>query len=101
MIKRALTLLSLLAITAVQTVWAALPSGYEELEYIASSGTQYIDTGVYPKMTTRLICDFRFTAIPSSLSLCGWGSSGSKEVFYFGCGKTEFPARPQACRSAA
>ena len=28
---------------------AALPSGYPEVEYIASSGAQYIDTGVVPK----------------------------------------------------
>lgn len=25
-----------------------LPSGYTELEYIESSGTQYVDTGVVP-----------------------------------------------------
>ncbi|MBQ6246435.1 MAG: hypothetical protein IJK04_06195, partial [Kiritimatiellae bacterium] len=63
---------------------AALPSGYTELDYIASSGTQYIDTGVVPTTTTRVVCDFRLTAMPSDRVRCGWGSAGSKEAFWFG-----------------
>ena len=31
-----------------------------KLEYIQSSGTQYIDTGFKPKNTTHVICDFQF-----------------------------------------
>ena len=63
---------------------ATLPSGYTEVEYIASSGTQYIDTGVVPKSTTRLVCDFRFPAVPSARVRCGWGSAGSQEALWFG-----------------
>ena len=37
----------------------SLPSGYTKLEYIESSGTQYIDTGVssFPAQSTRVILD--------------------------------------------
>lgn len=35
-----------------------LPSGYTELEYIQSSGTQYIDTGFKPTGNTRVVVDF-------------------------------------------
>lgn len=38
-----------------ETNW--LPGGYTELEYIASSGTQYIDTGYKPNQNTRVIMD--------------------------------------------
>lgn len=37
-----------------------LPSGYTELEYIQSSGTQYIDTGFKPNQDTRVTCDFEY-----------------------------------------
>lgn len=32
-----------------------LPSGYQEVEYIKSTGTQYIDTQVIPKTTTKVV----------------------------------------------
>ena len=35
----------------------SLPSGYKRLEYIQSSGTQYIDTGFKPNNNTRVLCD--------------------------------------------
>lgn len=35
-----------------------LPRGYTELEYIQSSGTQYIDTGFKPTGNTRVVVDF-------------------------------------------
>lgn len=51
---------------------ASLPSGYTKLDYIESSGTQYIDTGVsnFPAQNTRVILDVDW--------LSGLGS-------YFGC----------------
>lgn len=39
-----------------------LPSGYTEVEYIQSSGTQYIDTGFKPNSNTRLTGDFEILA---------------------------------------
>ena len=35
----------------------ALPSGYTKLDYIQSSGTQYIDTGFKPNQDTRVLID--------------------------------------------
>ena len=35
-----------------------LPDGYTQLEYIQSSGTQYVDTGFKPNQDTRVIMDF-------------------------------------------
>ena len=34
-----------------------VPIGYEKLEYIESSGTQYVDTGVKPTQGTRVVMD--------------------------------------------
>ena len=36
-----------------------LPEGYKELEYIQSSGTQYIDTGFTPNQETKAELDFQ------------------------------------------
>lgn len=39
----------------------SLPSGYKRLEYIQSSGTQYINTGFIPKSTSKVFADFQVT----------------------------------------
>ena len=39
---------SILSLSALR-----IPSAYQEVEYIGSTGTQYIDTGYVPKLTTR------------------------------------------------
>lgn len=56
---------------------ASLPSGYTKLEYIESSGTQYINTGVsnFPAQNTRVILDVDW--------LSGLGS-------YFGCSTSAY-----------
>lgn len=38
-----------------------LPEGYTEVEYIKSSGSQYIDTGFVPNQDTRVVCDAVFS----------------------------------------
>lgn len=38
-----------------------LPEGYEQLEYIQSSGAQYMDSGVTPKSSSHVVMDFEFT----------------------------------------
>lgn len=40
---------------------SGLPAGYTELEYIQSSGTQYIDTGFLPNQDTRVVLDIEVT----------------------------------------
>ena len=50
----------------------SLPSGYKRLEYIQSSGTQYIDTGVKsPKDGLKIELDFEYTAAHDSAALFG------------------------------
>lgn len=54
-----------------------LPSGYTELEYIQSSGTQYIDTGFKPNQDTRVVTKFDMTQTDTAWRKL-WGSgSGS------------------------
>jgi hypothetical protein len=45
-----------------------LPSGYTEVEYIESSGTQYIDTDFKPKYNSRVVMDV------SDVSSDGWSA---------------------------
>lgn len=42
-----------------------LPSGYTPVEYIESSGTQYIDTGFKPDQNTRVVIDIEATKMAS------------------------------------
>ena len=51
---------------------SALPTGYTQVEYIQSSGTQYIDTRFYPNNNTRVVMDAQITTI------------GTKGQFFFG-----------------
>ena len=39
----------------------SLPEGYTQVEYIESSGTQYIDTGFKPNQNTRVVIDVDMT----------------------------------------
>lgn len=48
-----------------------LPSGYTQLEYIQSSGTQYINTSFVPNFETRIIMDCEIISHPSNASFFG------------------------------
>lgn len=65
----------------------ALPSGYTQLEYIESSGTQYIDTGITISSTTykqlRFVLDNEYLSFDGSYWLVN-GCSGNGVVYYFG-----------------
>lgn len=56
----------------------SLPSGYKRLEYIQSSGTQYINTGITPDSTTSLSVEFRTASSKCVIAGCdsGWKSKG-------------------------
>lgn len=43
-----------------------LPSGYEEIEYIESTGTQYVDTGFTPTSNSRIVADTQFVSTPTA-----------------------------------
>ena len=48
-----------------------LPDEYKQVEYIESSGTQYIDTGFAPNKNTRTVIDFMPTYSSGSLFIFG------------------------------
>ena len=54
---------------------ASLPSGYQQVEYIQSSGTQYIDTGFQPDQNTRVVADANVTTITQYMSIFGASDS--------------------------
>lgn len=37
-----------------------LPTGYTQLDYIETTGTQYIDTGFIPNQDSRIVCEFMY-----------------------------------------
>lgn len=66
----------------------ALPDGYTQLEYIASSGTQYINTGVLASDIKDSFIDFQFVSVgdtelevmamylnSSNILQCGWNGT--------------------------
>ena len=63
----------------------SLPSGYKRLEYIQSTGTQYIDTLVNIEankpITLRVVCDCSFNNAGVGN---GVGTTISGNIFYFG-----------------
>ena len=60
-----------------------LPSGYRRLEYIQSSGTQYIDTGFAPNQDTRVFCDVVFVASSTAYWLFGARNGNQDRTFGF------------------
>lgn len=61
---------------------ASLPSGYTKLDYIQSSGTQYINTGFTPKGNSRVVMDFENMLIPAdAAALFGARTDTEKNVF--------------------
>ena len=58
----------------------ALPNGYKELEYIESTGTQYIDTGFTPNANTRVEVTYENPSATSGVCVIGsdttWKSNG-------------------------
>ena len=60
-----------------------LPSGYKRLEYIQSSGTQYVDTGFQPNQDTRVFCDVVFVASSTAYWLFGARNGNHDRTFGF------------------
>lgn len=70
-----------------------LPSGYTQLEYIQSNGTQFIDTGFKPNQNTRVVMDLQGTntntsgvymhyGVPSFMAGKASSSSWNYYVYY-------------------
>ena len=60
----------------------SLPSGYKRLEYIKSSGTQYIDTGFKPNQNTRVVMDVTPVDVILGKTWCAFGVR--QNGIYFG-----------------
>lgn len=57
---------------------------YTPVKYLESTGTQYIDTGIYPKSTTKIDFAFKFIVDNNIRQYNGWGSTSHAEAFLFG-----------------
>lgn len=64
-----------------------MPAGYTALQYIQSSGTQYIDTGFKNNQNTRIVMDVQATSTPSATSWFFGGRTSNSDatmgVFYY------------------
>ena len=57
----------------------AIPPPFDaEVEYLQSTGTQYIDTGVIPTSATRVQCAFLLTSVPSDTFAVAFGAFRSQ-----------------------
>lgn len=60
-----------------------LPEGYTELEYIESTGTQYIDTGFKPNQDTRVVMDTEVLVRKAQMAFFGSRVSTSSKRYEF------------------
>ena len=56
----------------------SLPSGYKRLEYIQSSGTQYVDTNVVPSLNHGFKVRFQPSDLNGDNIYIGCATSGSQ-----------------------
>ena len=61
---------------------AKLPNGYTQLEYIESTGTQYIDTGFIANQDTRVIIDAKFKTAPTYYAAIFGSRNGDTQGFW-------------------
>ena len=59
----------------------SLPDGYTQLAYVASDGTQYINTGFAPDNNTRVVCDVVFPVTNLGTWLFGARPGGGQYCF--------------------
>jgi len=72
-----------------------LPEGYKEVEYIQSSGTQYIDTEFVPNQDTRVVIDVQATNTTTGVFFGGRGPGTDNSFTLFsisGGYRTDFGA---------
>lgn len=61
--------------------YGGIPSGYTILNYIQSSGTQYIDTGFMPNQDTMATVDVQFTSKPTAHA-CVFGVYTAENIWW-------------------
>lgn len=60
----------------------SLPKGYKRLEYIQSSGTQYVDTLFKPNQDTRVVMDFISNGVDSGFQALFGARNGSSSAAF-------------------
>lgn len=60
-----------------------LPAGYTELEYIESTGTQYIDTGFVPNQDTRVVMEAEHSVTSAVSWIFGVRTASGKNMYAF------------------
>lgn len=60
-----------------------LPEGYTEVQYIQSSGTQYVDTGFKPNQNSRVVIDAQLLDTSGYPALLGVRSSNTKMFWLY------------------
>ena len=67
-----------------EILWDRLPGGYQEVEYIESTGTQYIETGIASTQYITAHLDMQFTQhSSSSMIIIAWSTGAGR---WFGKG---------------
>ena len=61
----------------------SLPVGYKQLQYITSTGEQYIDTGFVPNQDSGLVIDFSLGESFQNNNFCGCRRTTSAQAFAF------------------
>ena len=67
-----------------------IPQEYQEVEYIESTETQYIDTGIIPTPNTRLDIGVQILQLWNSKYICGYYRSRSQYYLYTQDGKLQY-----------
>lgn len=70
-----------LKIERTVTPSSRLPDGYTEVQYIQSTGTQYVDTGISAPNGFRILCDVELDSIGPSLQML-FGSHDTNAPYY-------------------
>ena len=68
---------------------ASVPAGYMELEYIQSTGAQYINAGVVPGGNTRVVAEVEFQAVDDGRFLFGARGGNNSNAYTLCCYRNE------------
>ena len=69
-----------------------LPSEYTQVDYVTSSGTQYIDTGFKPNNNSRVIAEIDFETSSSSAYAFGYRDGAKTQKFAFSTAENSYIA---------
>ena len=71
------------------SAFADLPEGWRQVEFIGSSGSQWINTGISPTASSRIVCRFSVPFAPIADGWCGSSVGSSVAGWVIGATETE------------